>query len=351
MKPTVLVTGVSGFVGSHVALQLLKEGFLVRGTARSRRLESLQSTICTQHPDLTLVHLEDVATGDLRESLKGVHAIIHVATPLAGNIPPAVALASALDGTLNVLRQAVEAGVNKVVLTSSWATTLDLSLSQTYSGQTFTSSDWGHTTREEVLSGKHDALWVYLATKLLAEQAAWKFAEAHPQLDLSTINPPFIYGPLAPGFPAPTLPQLGSNRLIYSLISGKPGRRLPPQLPPLFCDVRDVARAHVSALRVSGTPPSGRVLKRYLISGGAFTWKQAVEHLAQARPELRGRLPGTERAWKLPGRISVIDAGPAREDLGMGGYIGWERCVEDTVGSLLEVEKSWGLPREVKAAL
>lgn len=341
MKSTVLVTGVSGFVGSHIVLELLKEGFAVRGSARSRRLKSLQSTICAAHPDFALVHIEDVATGDLTESLTGVDAIIHVASPLPGKVSPEVALASALDGTLNVLRQAVNAGVNKVVLTSSYATVLDPSFAQAYQGLVFTSSDWGRVTREEVLSGEHNPIWVYLATKILSEQAAWKFADEHPELDLSTINPPFIYGPFAAGFPAPSVNELSTNRMPYALIAGKPGQ-LPPQRSPLFCDVRDVARAHVSALKLPGKPASGNI-KRYLLCGGVFTWKEAAEHLAKTFPELGPRLPSTEKAVPLPGKVSTIDTGPAAEDLGMVEYIRWEKSIEDTIKSLLEVEKSWAL--------
>ncbi|KAJ7759449.1 hypothetical protein DFH07DRAFT_958049 [Mycena maculata] len=44
-------------------------------------------------------------------------------------------------------------------------------------------------------------LWNYLATKILAEAAAWKFADDHPSVDLTTINPPFTYCPLHPAFP------------------------------------------------------------------------------------------------------------------------------------------------------
>ncbi|KAG5716940.1 hypothetical protein E4T56_gene15803, partial [Termitomyces sp. T112] len=58
-KPVVLVTGVSGFVGSHVVVELLRKGYAVRGTARSGRIASLESTICKDNPDFTLVHVEN----------------------------------------------------------------------------------------------------------------------------------------------------------------------------------------------------------------------------------------------------------------------------------------------------
>ncbi|KAG6916179.1 putative secondary metabolism biosynthetic enzyme [Tephrocybe rancida] len=343
-KPIVLITGVSGFVGSHVVLEFLRQGYAVRGTARSARLASLQP-ISEKYPDFTLVHVEDVSKGDLTDSLKGqfvalarrsVAGVIHVASPLVGRASPEDSLISALDGTLNVLRQAVAAGVNKVVVTSSWATTLDPGGKQSWEGVTFTSSDYGRATKEDLLSGKHDAVWVYQASKIIAEEAAWEFASSHPQLDLTTLNPPFIYGPLAPGFPPPRVTELGTLGLIYAALSGE----LPLEVGPLFCDIRDVARAHVAAFESTATPTSGN-RKRYLVCGGIFTWKDMVEYLGKAHPELRPRLPSLDKFQPLPGPISTIDARPAAEDLGMVDYIQWEKSVEDAVQSLLEVEKTW----------
>ncbi|KNZ75999.1 hypothetical protein J132_00749, partial [Termitomyces sp. J132] len=139
------------------------------------------------------------------------------------------------------------------------------------------------------------------------------------------VNPPSIYGPFALGFPPPRLNDLSTNRMIYAIISGT----FPYQLPLLFCDVRDVARAHVAAFECSGIPSS--TVRRYLISGGAFTWKDAAKHLAKALPEMRTRLPPLERVKPLPGPISRIDNQLATQELGMVEYIGWEKTVEDTV--------------------
>ncbi|RDB30855.1 hypothetical protein Hypma_005979 [Hypsizygus marmoreus] len=329
---TVLVTGISGFVGSYVVLELLKQGYTVRGTVRLARLPAFQASALADK--ITLVPIDDVATGDFSEALKGVDAVIHVAAPLAGKAAPGEALQSAMEGTLNVLRQAVDAGIHKVVLTSSWGTTLDPSLEQSYEDKTFTSSDWGRATPEEVVSGKNNPMWVYLATKILAEKAAWEFADAHPELNLCTINPPFIYGPFAPGFPPPSNPQaLGTNGLLYVPLTGV---YPPPGFPPFFCDVRDVARAHVAALAKGGRG------KRYLVSGGKFTWADAVAFIAREVPEVAGRLPeapgeGSKVKLQLVDQERMgsgrIDVSEAERDLGMGvgEYVKWEKTVVETV--------------------
>jgi nucleoside-diphosphate-sugar epimerase len=121
---------------------------------------------------------------------------------------------------------------------------------------------------------------------------------------------------------------------VYGLLNS--GGDLPMQMPPMFCDVRDVAKAHVAALLVDRKPG-----KRYLVNGGHFFWKEAVEHLAKAMPELKPRLASAEKAAPLPGTLCKLDIGPAVKDLGITEWIGWQRTVEDTIKSLLEEEKNW----------
>lgn len=336
-KPIVLITGISGFVGSHVAVELVKNGYAVRGTVRAAKQESLNSSLSNQ-ADISLIPLEDVATGDLTEALKGVHAVIHIASPLAGKETPEKALKIAIEGTTNVLRQAAAAGVNKVVLTSSWGTTLHPSLKETFAGITFNENSWGEVTDKDALEGPNP-LYVYLSTKILAERAAWAFAKENPGFDLATINPPFIYGPKAEGFPHPSPGALGTNGLVYALIKGEPGRPLPLQLPPFFSDVRDVAKAHVAALKVENSALGKN--KRYLISGGLFTWRQATEYIATEFPELKSRLPALGEPGALPGKLSAIDTKPASEELGLNAPIDWKTTVRDTIKTLLEAEESW----------
>ncbi|KAG5634054.1 hypothetical protein DXG03_006357, partial [Asterophora parasitica] len=150
--------------------------------------------------------------------------------------------------------------------------------------------------------------------------------------------PPFIFGPLADGFPAPKqAAALSSNRHIYTLLKGS----LPPVLPPGFVDVRDVARAHVLALNV----PKAEVNledKRFIVSGGILVWKDAVEYLHKKRPELKARLPAVDGAFPpFPGTPSTIDVTRAKVVLGIQKYYSWQETLENTVNSLLDAEKIW----------
>ncbi|KAK0442330.1 NAD-P-binding protein [Armillaria borealis] len=339
-KPLVLVTGASGFLASYIISLLLAEGYAVRGTARPKKIESLQAAPIADNTDFSLVQIDDIATSDLSGALKDVKFIIHAASPLAGKASPQETLQAAKNGTLNVLASALRAGVSKIVLTSSWGTTLDPSLEKTYQGVVFSEEDWGTVTEEEILNGGHNPLWIYLASKIIAETTAWKFARENPTLDLATINPPFIYGPANAQFPPAMPDSLGSNRMVYSLVSGESGRPLPLQLPSCYCDVRDVARAHVKALTLD--PVETPEKKRFLVSGGHFTWKEAVEYLEKSRPDLKSRLPSvTGRSSGLSGKVSSINVTRARDVLHMEEYIGWESTIDDTISSLLFAEKKW----------
>jgi len=334
----VLVTGVSGFVGSHVAAQLLADGYRVRGTARGSKLDSLKAANVAKNPNFEVVCVEDIAVDDLSAILRGVKCVIHTASPLAGRATAAEGLKAAVDGTMNILKQAFKAGITKFVVTSSWATTMDPTLDKMYQGIVLTGKDWGTVSEADLLSGTHTPFWNYLATKTLAELAAWTFAKENPTVDLTTINPPFIFGPPHPDFLQVERGRLGTNGMVYALINGEPGRAMPPQLAPFYCDVRDVAMAHVRSLNAKFLE-NGQ--KRLLVCGGSFTWKEAVEYLDATRPDLEHRLPSPETAKPLPGTLSTTDVSPASALLGLEDYIPWNKCVTDTLDALLVAEKEW----------
>ncbi|KAI0353741.1 NAD-P-binding protein [Trametes cingulata] len=339
----VLVTGASGFIGSHVTFQLLDAGYRVRGTARGAKLELLRRYFGS-NPRFEAVEIDDIVSGDFTSAMQGVNAIVHLASPLAGRQSPEDALNSAIGGTLNVLRQAVKAKISQVVLTSSWATTLDPSLEATFAGVTFTEKDWGKTSREDLLEEGRNPIYVYCGTKTLSELAAWNFAAEHRELDLATINPPFVYGKPIPELVSGSgVMSLGTNALLYQLIAGEPGRPLPPQLPPYYCNVVDVARAHVLALRLPKLPDDTDVQdKRFIVAGpGAMLWADAVKVLHERRPAIKDRLPTLDNSPALPGPLSRIDTTRAREVLGMKEYVGWEDTLLETVDALVEAEKTW----------
>jgi len=324
----VLVTGATGFIAGHVVDKFLEAGYRVRGTTRGSKVKFLTDTI--QRPGLEFVQVDDVAASDLTAALKDVYAVIHVASPLPSRASVDDTLKTAEEGTLNVLKQAATAGIEKIVVTSSVGAILDPDFHTAYGGTGLSDSDWGEVTREQVYVKADDPVYVYFASKILAEKVAWNFAKEHPEIDLATILPVYVYGPFSRTFPYPSLNNLGTDRHIYSVITGESTT----QSPPWVVDVRDIAQGHVLALSLPRAAPEQ---KRFLLCGGNLTWKEAAAYLNTVRPEIK-TLP-QNKFDDLPGKPTPLDVSRSIKVLGLD-YIKPEKMVLDTVDSLIEIQKS-----------
>ena len=199
-------------------------------------------------------------------------------------------------------------------------------------------------TREDALKPGVSDLDVYTVSKGLSDLAVSNFKRAHPDFDIATIHPSYIYGPLGPGQVYNT-PATGTNEYVYELIAGAPGRPVSGYDPAdgapklLSVDVRDVARAHVLALKL---PPS-EASKRFILSTNTFTWKDAVELLTKKRPELKERLPVITGKEPPVGTIATLDTSKTVSVLGMKNFVKWQDTVLDTVDDELRVEKELGV--------
>ena len=114
-------------------------------------------------------------------------------------------------------------------------------------------------------------------------------------------------------------PATGSNKNVYEFIAGALGRPVGgydpvARIPPLNVDVRDVAQAHVLALKV---PPSADEPKQFIISSSRFTWKEAIPLIAQARPELEGRLPVITGKEPAVPPFAILDTSATEKILGL----------------------------------
>ncbi|WP_353231024.1 aldehyde reductase [Novosphingobium sp.] len=276
-KGSVLVTGGSGYVASFCIGQLLDQGWTVRTTVRSLAREAeVRATIArlTAHGDrLTMFAADLNADAGWREAAEGCAGVLHVASPLplANPKDDDVLVKPARDGALRVLRAARDAGVRRVVMTSSTA-----AVCYGYGSrhEPYTEADWSDPTDRTDSSA-------YERSKMIAERAAWEWLQTEGgALELVTICPGAVLGPvLGQDFSA-------SIDIVKKLLDGSlPG--LPRFGWPLV-DVRDIADLHLRAL----TAPVAAG-KRY-IGAGPFFW---MSDIAQV---LRRDLPGTgARAPKL----------------------------------------------------
>jgi len=180
---------------------------------------------------------------------------------------------------------------------------------------------------------------VYSVSKGLADLAVRDYKRAHPDLDLTTIHPSYVYGPVGRGQVYDGLPT-GTNRYIYGLVAGAAGRFVSGYDPavrgaPLSVDVRDVARAHVLALKM---PHSEDAVKRFVVSSSRFTWVEAIEFITRTRPELKGRLPIITGKEPVP-RFATVDTSTTEAVLGLKDYVSWQDTILDIIDDQLRIEK------------
>lgn len=229
----VVVTGVGGYVGRHVAAELLNSGYQVTGTVRSMsRVDAIGEAIGQKANTSTLefAQADLLADDGWPEVMKGADYVLHVASPFALEDPrdERDLIAPAVEGTTRVLAAAEQAGVRRTVLTSSIVTIV---MGRT-SG-TFGPDAWADPT---------GPIGTYAKSKVLAEQAAWRLSR-DMKMELTTVLPGFITGP-ALGGPADS----ESAHIVSDLITGRrPGV---PDFALGMVDVRDVARLHVKAMKV-----------------------------------------------------------------------------------------------------
>ena len=251
---TVLVTGGSGFIGSHVVLQLLTAGHTVRTTVRNLKRERevramLKSAGSEAGDRLTFFAADLEKDAGWAEAVAGCEYVQHVASPFPLKVPKDEneLIVPARDGALRVLRASRDAGVKRVVLTSSFAAIgYGLGVPRT----PFDETSWTNVNGEGVTP--------YVKSKTLAESAAWDFiAKQGGGLELSVVNPVVVFGPvLGPDYST-------SIVLVQRLMDGAmPGV---PQLYFGVVDVRDVADLHIRAM----TDPAAKG-DRFLAVAGDF---------------------------------------------------------------------------------
>ena len=251
---TILVTGGSGFIGSHCILQLLATGHHVRTTVRNLKREGEVRAMLKEGGAKPGDRLSFFAT-DLEndagwpQAVAGCEYVLHVASPLPPNMPKREdeLIVPAREGTLRVLRAARDAGVKRVVLTSSFAA---IGYGHPPRKTPFNETDWTD------LNG--DGVYAYVKSKTLAEGAAWDFiANQGGGLELSVVNPVGVFGPvLGPDYSTSIL-------LVQRLMDGAM-----PGVPRLYfgvVDVRDVADLHIRAM----THPAAKG-ERFLAVAGDF---------------------------------------------------------------------------------
>jgi nucleoside-diphosphate-sugar epimerase len=246
---TILVTGGSGFIGSHSMLQLLAAGHQVRTTVRSLKRERdvramLKEGSADPGDRLSFIAADLGNDAGWPEAVAGCEYMLHVASPFPQTVPKHEdeLIVPAREGTLRVLRASRDVGVKRVVLTSSFAA---IGYGRKPQAAPFDETSWTDPNGDGVLP--------YVKSKTLAERAAWDFiANEGGDLELSVVNPVGVFGPvLGPDYSTSIL-------LVQRLMDGAM-----PGCPRLYFRRRRCARRRRPAHpRHDSSRRQGRTLPR-----------------------------------------------------------------------------------------
>jgi dihydroflavonol-4-reductase len=241
----VFITGATGFVGAHVARKYAAAGAVLRLLRRkSSRLDGLAGL------DAETVVGDLRHPASLRSALEGCDALVHVAADYRLWVrDPKEMYAANVDGTRELLKMAREAGVPRVVYTSSVAT------------MGFKSD--GTIVNEDTPVSLDDMIGHYKRSKFLGEQEAIKAARAGQHVMI--LNPTT---PIGPGDAKPT----PTGRIIVDFLNKKFPAYVDTGLN--LVDVGEVARMHVVAL------DRGTSGERYILGGENLTLKQILDRMS-----------------------------------------------------------------------
>jgi nucleoside-diphosphate-sugar epimerase len=252
---TILVTGGTGFIGAHCILQLLAAGHQVRTTVRDLKREAdvtamLKVGGVEAGNRLSFFAADLQADAGWAAATTGCDYVLHVASPFPMMVPKHEddLIVPAREGALRVLRASRDAGVRRVVLTSSFAA-IGYGIEQ--QPACFDETCWTD------LSGPVAA---YPKSKTLAELAAWDFISREGgALELSVVNPVGVFGPV-----------LGEDYSTSILIVQRLMDGSVPGCPRLYfgiVDVRDVADLHLRAM----SHPAAKGERFLAVSGNSLS--------------------------------------------------------------------------------
>jgi len=271
----VLVTGGTGFVGSHCILQLLQQGYAVKTTIRSpdkkdKVLDMLRTGGVTDYQHIQFIIADLTDDNNWSAAVADCAYVLHVASPIYLRVPkdPDEMIRPAVDGTLRVLKAARDAGVKRVVMTSNFGAV-------GYSHKDPTTL----ITEKEYTDPNEKGLSAYNKSKVMAERGAWQFIrEEGNGLEFCTVNPMGIFGPSLG-------PELSSGfELLRNIMNGT--MKAIPNMELGIVDVRDVADLHLKAM----TSPRANGERFLALAGGTMSLLQIAQLIKDKMPEVGDKI-------------------------------------------------------------
>ncbi|KFY11158.1 hypothetical protein V492_04624 [Pseudogymnoascus sp. VKM F-4246] len=279
----VLVTGSNGYIGSHIADQVLKAGYHVRGTVRDASKAEWTTKLFAERygaGKYSAVVVPDMAVeGAFDDAVKGVQGIIHSASIITFSPDPAAVIPQTVLGVTTLLRSAARTpSVKSFVLTSSSVAVTNPTPDN--SPSTISTSSWNDAAIAEAWSVRsapfpdNAPTAVYSASKAEAEKALWEFVEKEkPSFRVNAILPDANFGAVLN-----TEVRMSTGGWIRSLFAGNVDF-VKTLLPAWYINVADTARLHVAALLDTKVKD-----ERIFGFAGPYTWNGILAILRDSYP-------------------------------------------------------------------
>ena len=277
-KPLVTITGVTGYLGSTIAYDFVKDGnYRVRGTVRNKKNDKKINPIKIgfgeyyEQIELVEADLDDAASLD--KAVEGATYVVHTASPFYFETDEDKICKPVLAGIDAIIKACTRHEVKRCVLTSSCAAiTCVPEEKMPKPGDLWNETYWSDEEREEGMD-------CYMKSKTLAEKAAWKYLEERKEnnesvFELVAINPVFIMGPsiaCGDGF---------SESWLKIWLDGS--KKAVPRINMSFVDIRDVSMAHLKAVKVQEAAN-----ERFLISCSDAWLRDVILPLGPQFPDLK----------------------------------------------------------------
>ena len=332
-----VVTGASGFIGSHIVANLLNRGREVRATVRDAtdpgRVDHLRRLPIGEGGSIEIVEMDLLEAESVNRAISACREVIHTAAVvvLKAKNPQEKIVDPSVIGTRNVLNAIDSAGtVECLVHTSSTAA---IRPQKWEDGQILTTETWADDSN---IDNNPYGLAKFSSERLVRE---WHESRSGGGPKMATINPCVVLGP-----PLSKRHLRGSPSFVMTLLN----REIPFVVPMhiSIVDVRDVAEAHVRALT------QGKEAGRYLVVSGQMWFREIARAVKAANPSLK--IPTRQVPYLLSLLVSIFhprislswarmhlgkrlywDSSPAERDLGME-WRAPEESLLDTVPPVLE---------------
>lgn len=276
----ICITGVSGFLGSHMALHGLKNGYHIVGTVRNKEKAEETRTMLSQYLDASALEKLEFKFADLlvadgwNDALKDCEAVIHVASPFILELPKHEddLIIPARNGVKHVFEAALKNNITRIIQTSS---SVAIVYGHEKNKTDFNEADW--TNHKSKMASP------YTKSKTLAELDVWDYAKKYPHLKISTVNPGFVLGPILGNDPGT------SAMVILRMLKGEyPGV---PKLGFPTVDVRDVVELHFLALENPNA-----IGQRYAAVSESVWFSDLAKFVIEADPQFSKKV----RTFEMP---------------------------------------------------